>query len=230
MFGTKKKDNEELPSWMQESPADVETPPPDAPLEAPLAQKVQNKSKAAKVTNNEQDDDPTPSWMRTSQPEATGTAQAGTNGRVEVEQTQPREKKHLSQFHHFLRLANMVCVFGTAFTAVWCLLGRMGQPDMAKGTLAVYVFFFSTLLCFFELQLKILIRLIGENFGFLFTAFGRFLFFGCLGMLVLPLGFLGKGFAVICAAFAVVNFIVLLVWPEYTSEQLRIIEEAYIAK
>lgn len=71
------------------------------------------------------------------------------------------------------------------------LLSILTTTDITSGVLACYVVMLSCMLCCYETHLKQVSKVIATNFGFLYSAKARCLFFLFLGSIMFHFGFFG---------------------------------------
>ena len=74
---------------------------------------------------------------------------------------------------------------------VICLLSILTTADITSGVLACYVVLLSCMLCCYETHLKQVSKAIATNFGFLYSAKARCLFFLFIGSIMFHFGFFG---------------------------------------
>jgi len=139
-----------------------------------------------------------------------------------------RRNLEINQWIYWLRFVNMgACVF-CAFSAV---IRLSDLPRLATGTLACYVFAFSVIFFFFELQWNFITKIFGGDFAFLFTGLGRLAFIGFTSLLLIILNDVFSLIAgILMAVLAVANLIILCKWPDYTEKNLRLLEDKALAK
>ena len=204
-------DKDPAPSWLTED--NISTA--QAAASNPIVQKaavaaasnpiVQEAAKFANslkepLTSNEE----TPGW-------ATGgdrDVESG-QGKSEAQEFQIDELtlKRMQKYHLILRIGY---TGASVFLAAAAVLSLSNQEDFGLIFFAFYVFFFSILMCCFEFALTLVSRMIAENFGFMYTLTGRFLFIVLVGFMSYSLGFLGK-----CAMgglFAVLIYHAFVMW------------------
>jgi hypothetical protein len=71
------------------------------------------------------------------------------------------------------------------------LLSILTTTDITSGVLACYVVLLSCMLCCYETHLKQVSKVIATNFGFLYSAKARCLFFLFIGSIMFHFGFFG---------------------------------------
>lgn len=68
----------------------------------------------------------------------------------------------------------------------------LGSNDLTLVFIAMYVFFFSMLLCCYELGLQAIANVIAQNFGFMYNTIPRRVFVVLVAILCFELGLIGK--------------------------------------
>jgi len=121
------------------------------------------------------------------------------------------------------RLANL----GMSLLLILVSLGQLlGFPALSTWVLSMYALCGACLICLLETQLKFLRVAIALNFGFLFSAPLRFLFYMLLATLSWSaFGFLGRVVSIGVVAVALFNAYVLWRYPSYRRVRERIAEE-----
>jgi hypothetical protein len=93
--------------------------------------------------------------------------------------------------------------------------------QLSDGFLAMYLFFFSVLLCCFELAIKRAAVVIVQNFGFMYSTIGRMCFLSFVAIVCFNLSTLGKAVFALLLAYGCLNAYVNFKHPKY-SQYLRI--------
>lgn len=86
---------------------------------------------------------------------------------------------------------------------------------VATNFLAVYVFFFSALVCCYEVALKQVVIVIVQNFGFLYNPVGRTIFVVFLAILLFQLSIMGMVMFAILLAMGIVQIYVDVKHPKF---------------
>ena len=66
-----------------------------------------------------------------------------------------------------------------------------GENNVSENFIAIYVFFFSTLICCYELAMRQIAMMIVQNFGFLYNPIGKVIFLSFVGILLFQLSTMG---------------------------------------
>lgn len=123
----------------------------------------------------------------------------------------------LSKLVVYMRVANVATASLMVASAVLSLLTAGSLSTIVIGT---YLSAFGCLLCCFEAHLKSMTSLIAGNFGFMYTAKGRFVFLVLLSILCFTLNLIGKITGVLLVCTALLNLYVILKFPDYEQETL----------
>jgi hypothetical protein len=116
----------------------------------------------------------------------------------------------------YMRWANVAVASLMVCSAVLTILAS--AASLATVVIAVYVSCFGCLLCTFESHLSLFAGGIAENFGFMYSARGRFGFLVLLSTLCFSLNLIGKvGSSLPCGMMAVLNtaLFLYLSWPVF---------------
>mmetsp|Transcript_5547 Transcript_5547/g.7653 ORF Transcript_5547/g.7653 Transcript_5547/m.7653 type:complete len:231 (-) Transcript_5547:243-935(-) len=128
----------------------------------------------------------------------------------------------LPKLVYLMRLVNIVI---TCLIAFVCVLKMMVVSSLSTGIIAIYLIMFSGMVTCFELQLKVIVKRIGTNFGFLYNAKGRAMFFLFIGILCFSLGFWGVLLGIAMLVNSLFNFYIIWKYPQYEEMALRTLEE-----
>jgi hypothetical protein len=121
-----------------------------------------------------------------------------------------------------MRLANI----GVAAALMLISLIKMaGLPPVSMWVLSMYALCGALLICLLETQLKFLRVAIALNFGFLFSATLRFLYYFLLATISFTFGIFGGIVAFAIVSVAIFNAYVLFRFPSYRAVRERIAEE-----
>jgi hypothetical protein len=121
-----------------------------------------------------------------------------------------------------MRLANI----GVAAALMLISLIKMaGLPSISMWVLSMYALCGALLICLLETQLKFLRVAIALNFGFLFSATLRFLYYFLLATISFTFGIFGGIVAFAIVSVAIFNAYVLFRFPSYRAVRERIAEE-----
>jgi len=115
----------------------------------------------------------------------------------------------------YMRWAN-VCV-ASLMVASALLTILASAASLATVVIAVYVTCFGCLLCTFESHLSLFAAVIAENFGFMYSARGRFGFLVLLSTLCFTLNLIGKITGLLLVLAACLNLYTIVKFPEYAS-------------
>jgi hypothetical protein len=130
---------------------------------------------------------------------------------AKVEQGQAQQASNVSQnavnvsqeeleiMEGWAKKLRMMYLSISSFLVLTCLMS-MFSLSASTGFLVFYVFFFSCLICCYELGFSAPARFIVQNFGFLYNSSGRITFLIFLAVLSFSLGIMGK----ICFALLLV--------------------------
>lgn len=112
----------------------------------------------------------------------------------------------IEKWANYLRYGMLVLMSLCSITAFYTIGGT--GVDISTSFLAVYVFFFSSILCCFEVAWKMVIRYIVQNFGFLYNPIGKTIFLFFLSIMCFQLGVMGKiMFALLLISIGVLVFV-----------------------
>jgi hypothetical protein len=106
--------------------------------------------------------------------------------------------KSMQNWHLALRLCYMSAAI---FMGVAAGLSLQSQKNLGLIFFALYVLFFSAVICCFEFNLQMIASGIAVNFGFLYTLTGRMIFLLFVGFMSFSLGTLG--IIAMCCLYAV---------------------------
>ena len=123
----------------------------------------------------------------------------------------PEILKQMQRWSLILRVGYMGISIFMAAAAVLIL----EKANISTLFIALYVFFFSIIICCFELALKGIAKWMAENFGFMYTLTGRILFIVFVAVLCFDLGLFGKIVMGLLLALVCVNLYVFIVFPQY---------------
>mmetsp|Transcript_19756 Transcript_19756/g.27196 ORF Transcript_19756/g.27196 Transcript_19756/m.27196 type:complete len:224 (+) Transcript_19756:97-768(+) len=169
-----------------------------------------------------------PEWMQ-DRPPRSPNAPGHDSGRPGIRQID-QKLPPLPKLVQLMRLTNIII---SILIAVICVLKLMVLSSVTTGIVAIYLILFSCMVAGFELQVKAVVRQIGGNFGFLYNAKGRALFFLFIGFLAISLGFFGFLLGLAMIVNAAFNFYIIFKYPQYEEIALRSLEEetsAYLAQ
>ena len=123
----------------------------------------------------------------------------------------PEEIKEIKKYNYILRISFIICASLMILVAIL----NITTISLSVLFIAFYVFFFGVIICCYELALSGISRWIAENFGFMYTKIGRFLFILFVSFLCYDLGLFG--IIVMCLLILSIcgNFYVLYKCPKY---------------
>ncbi|RYH14074.1 hypothetical protein EON65_34200 [archaeon] len=104
------------------------------------------------------------------------------------------ELAEIKKYSRYMRFA-MIGISTLMVITAWYNISS--ASSLSKGFLALYVFFFSMLLCCFEIAIRRVAVIIVQNFGFMYNPVGKILFLVVVAILCYQLSTLGK----VCFAF-----------------------------
>lgn len=147
------------------------------------------------------------------------TAMAGAGDEPEVKDGEipttidcdPAELEEMKKWAAKLRITNL-CVSTLLMLSSFFSLG---STDLTLVFIALYVFFFSMLLCCYELGLQSIARIIAENFGFVYNTVPRRIFVVLIAILCYELGLIGKIAMAILLASECVHAYVMFKHPKF---------------
>lgn len=106
------------------------------------------------------------------------------------------------------------------------IVTMISLPSVAVWVLTVYAICGGLLICVLETQLKFLRVMVAMNFGFLFNAIWRFLFYVLMGSVAWAFkNLFGKAVGIAFVAVAFFNTYVLCRYPSYRKMREKIAEE-----
>lgn len=125
---------------------------------------------------------------------------------------EPAELEEMKKWAAKLRITNLtVCtllMLSSFFT--------LGSTDVTLVFIAIYVFFFSMLLCCYEVGLQAIARIIAENFGFVYNTIPRRIFIVLIAFLCFELGLIGKIAMGVLLASECVHAYVVFKYPKFS--------------
>lgn len=113
----------------------------------------------------------------------------------------------------FLRIS-MITVSILCIITSWYNLAQASN-SVSTNFLAVYVFFFSMIICCYELALKQAAVLIVQNFGFMYNPVGRSIFLTFLAILLFQLSTMGKVMFAILIIMGIIQIYVDIRHPKF---------------
>lgn len=119
-----------------------------------------------------------------------------------------------------LRVAMIVVSTLCIITAFYNLANT--SNTVATNFLAVYVFFFSTLVCCYEIAVKQVVLIIVSNFGFLYNPIGRTIFICFLAVLLFQLSTMGMVMFAVLLAMGIVQIYVDCRHPKFEKYKMVI--------
>lgn len=123
----------------------------------------------------------------------------------------PAELEEMKKWAAKLRITNIVVCTLLMLSSFFSL----GSNDLTLVFIAIYVFFFSMLLCCYELGLQAIAKVIVENFGFVYNTIPRRIFVVLVAILCYELGLIGKISMGILLASECVHAYVLFKHPKF---------------
>jgi len=117
------------------------------------------------------------------------------------------------RLEYIMKIFNVGNAILLCFSGVWALLAF--DLDLLLVLASCYVIMFSCLLFFFEVRLEMCNLCFLKNFGFMFNAYGRLLFFIFIGTLAFGLGLPGIIIGSFTFANAAFNVLVICTHPRY---------------
>jgi hypothetical protein len=125
----------------------------------------------------------------------------------------PEELKELRKWEIILRVSFMICAIAMGIIAFF----SFASTSLGDFFVALYVLFFSVIICCYECALTGVSRWIAQNFGFMYTRIGRIVFILYVAVLCIELGVFG---IVVCSALVLaiaVNIYVYYKQPKYAA-------------
>lgn len=119
----------------------------------------------------------------------------------------PDVLKQMQRWHLALRV---LYICSSVFLAVAAGLSLTGQSDLGLIFMAIYVLFFSAMICCFEFALNAVAKIIAVNFGFMYTLTGRTVFILMVGFMSFSISLIGK--IAMAVLFAVCAVQIFLMW------------------
>lgn len=113
----------------------------------------------------------------------------------------------------FLRIS-MIIVSVLCIITSWYNIAQSSN-SISRNFLAVYVFFFSMMICCYELALKQVAVLIVQNFGFMYNPFGRSIFLMFLAILLFQLSTMGQVMFAILLVMGILQIYVDIRHPKF---------------
>lgn len=206
----------ETPSWLKEE--DVKTTVAN-PVVQSTAKAVASDPAVQKATYNAVKDH----YLPPKQKERESDVEAQSNQKnkalqdvsTEDEPTQldidPEELKMMEKYGLWLR--GIFMIISILMAAAACV--ELEDTDVATAFIALYVLFFSIIICCFELALSVVAKWIATNFGFLYSLGGRVLFLTFVAVMCFSLGLFGQIVMGITFAALLFNIFVLVMYPQF---------------
>lgn len=129
----------------------------------------------------------------------------------------PEELQLIKKWSYMLRIGFAVC----ASLMIIAGLFTLASASLGEAFIALYVIFFGSLICCYEIALPGISKPIAQNFGFMYTKFGRALFLLFMAFLSYGLGLFGIIVMCLLIIGMGVNIYVMYICPKY-SEWVRI--------
>lgn len=123
----------------------------------------------------------------------------------------PEELKQMQKWSLGLR----ICFMGASALMAAAAVLRLQNASLSTFFVCCYVFFFSVLICCFELALRSVARFLAQNFGFLYSALGRCIFLVFVAALCFDLQTIGIAAMCVLLLLLCVNLYVLFQFPKY---------------
>jgi hypothetical protein len=123
-----------------------------------------------------------------------------------------KELAEIRKWSRLLKIGMLIIATLMVFTA-YSNIGS-SAVSLANAFLAIYLLFFSCLICCFEIAFKRVTVLLVQNFGFLYSAGGRFLFLSFVAVLCYGLSTLGKIVFALIIAFGFVYLYIVFKHPQ----------------
>lgn len=123
------------------------------------------------------------------------------------------EMAKILQWSKFLR-TTMIIVSLLCIITSWYNLA-VSTNSVSTNFLAVYVFFFSMMICCYELALKQVAVLIVQNFGFMYNPIGRSIFLMFLAVLLFQLSTMGVVMFAVLISVGVLQIYVDIRHPKF---------------
>lgn len=119
----------------------------------------------------------------------------------------------------YMRVANFLAAGLMIASSVLTILAD-SSASFSTLIICLYVSCFGCLLCCFETHLKSVAGVIADNFGFMYSARGRFVFLTLLSTLCFGMDLIGKLTGVLLCLTACLNLYVIIKFPEYEKDTL----------
>ena len=110
---------------------------------------------------------------------------------------------------------SMIIISTLMLITAWYNILSVTSPSISSSLLAFYLTIFSCLICCFEISLRRVSLLIVQNFGFMYSAFGRILFLIFVAIVSFELSTFGKVVFGLIMAWGCVNIYVNVKHPKY---------------
>jgi hypothetical protein len=129
----------------------------------------------------------------------------------------PEELAELKKWSYILRIGFGIC----ASLMIIAGLFTLSSASLSEVFIALYVIFFGSLICCYEIAFAGMSKTIAQNFGFMYTKLGRALFLLFIAFLCYGLGLFGIIVMCLLVVGMGVNIYVMYLCPKY-SEWVRI--------
>lgn len=123
----------------------------------------------------------------------------------------PEELKQMQKWSLGLR----ICFMGASALMAAAAVLRLQNASLSTFFVCCYVFFFSVLICCFELALRSVARFLAQNFGFLYSALGRCIFLVFVAALCFDLQTIGIAAMCVLLVLLCANLYVMFQFPKY---------------
>lgn len=130
-----------------------------------------------------------------------------------------KELAKIQKWSKVLRTSMLIIAALVMITAYYNIAST--SSTLSSGFLAMYLLFFSCMLCCFEIAYKTISIYLVQNFGFLYNPYGKFVFLTFVGMVCFQLSTMGKVMFGLLILYGLVNIYVNFIHPKYP-QYLRI--------
>mmetsp|Transcript_14093 Transcript_14093/g.15271 ORF Transcript_14093/g.15271 Transcript_14093/m.15271 type:complete len:204 (-) Transcript_14093:12-623(-) len=124
------------------------------------------------------------------------------------------ELAEMRKYARYMKIA-MLTIAGLLMFTAFYNIGSSSSSDVSTTFLAMYLFFFSILMCCFECALKQCAAKISENFGFLYTPAGKTIFLIFVAIISYQLSTVGKVVFALLLCYGLAHIFLICKHPKY---------------
>lgn len=130
-----------------------------------------------------------------------------------------KELEKIKKYYRMMRIGMLVIATLIIITA-WYNIFSSSSSSISDGFIAMYLFFFGVLICWVEIAYKSCSRSIVQNFGFMYSSYGKNTFLSFVAILCYSLSTMGKVCFALLLCYGIFNIYVNIAHPRY-AEYMR---------